>query len=148
VGFIEGRQTDQAVNATLSAEVPEGVGSGDAEGNAFESGFLPPERVQYLCLEILAFCPAQIHAHEYLGKVLGIGAASPGVQGKDSRVTIMWTGQGQLELKSIQLSLDLPGLGFDSGGQRIILVEFGQLEKLQSIDGPGTECAPAIYFGF
>ena len=66
-------------------EVAVGVLAGHLDRDGLDARFLAGEQVDHLGLEARALTPAQVHPHEHLGPVLGLGAAGPGVDGHDAR---------------------------------------------------------------
>jgi hypothetical protein len=55
--------------------------------------------VDHLGLVALLFAPAQVHAHEHLGPVLGLGAARTRVDGDDGVVAVSFAGEHAHELE-------------------------------------------------
>jgi len=146
--FVERRQAHQPVDASLGLEVAVGIGPIHPHGHTLESGFLPAQRVEHLGLESLLLGPAQVHAQQYLDKVLRVGAAGAGVDRHDGRAAVMRSRQNQLELHVGQLLLRSGYLGFDFAVQAMVLVGLGQLEQLQRVAGLAAQRLPAFYFGF
>ena len=83
LGRVEGRDADEAMDAGFSTEETEGEVAGDREGGGLDSGLVAVLDFVYLNLEVLALAPADVHAHEHLGPVLGLGAACAGVHDDD-----------------------------------------------------------------
>ena len=64
-------------------EQTEGEVAGDGEGGGLDAGFVAVLDFVDLDLEVLALAPADVHAHEHLGPVLGLGAACAGMDDDD-----------------------------------------------------------------
>src|SRR6185437_9851210 len=93
LGLVEGGDADEAVDAGFSAEEAEGVLAGDGEGGGLDAGFFAGLVVVDFGFESLLLGPAEIHAHEHLGPVLGLGAAGAGVDGDDGVEGVGFAGE-------------------------------------------------------
>ena len=80
---VERREADQAVDAALAAQPPEGVAAVDLQRRALDAGFVAGHDVEEVGLVAAALRPAQVHAQEHLRPVLRLGAAGAGVDGDD-----------------------------------------------------------------
>ena len=60
-----------------------------------------------LDLEAAALGPAQVHAQEHLGPVLGLGAAGAGVDGDDGPALVVGAAEEALLLAALELALQI-----------------------------------------
>ena len=80
---VEGAETDEPVHAALRLEESVGVLTLHRQRRRLEPRLLPRARLDELGLEAAVVCPAQVHAQEHLGPVLGVGAARARVDRDD-----------------------------------------------------------------
>ncbi len=86
---VERRDAHQSVNAGLRLEIAVGVVARHGEGSALDAGLVSRLEIDHFGLEPLPLHPAQVHAKQHLGPVLGFGAAGAGVDGDDGVVGIV-----------------------------------------------------------
>ena len=81
VGGVERRQAHEPVHALLGREEAVGVLAPGDEGGRLDARLLARGRLLHLDLEAALLRPAQVHAQQHLGPVLGVGAARAAVHG-------------------------------------------------------------------
>jgi hypothetical protein len=104
---IIGRNAHQAVDAVLCFHVTVGIGALHRYGGSLDPGLLTILVVQYLGPETAPLSPAQIHAEQHLGPILGLRATCPGVDADDSVPCICLVTQKRLQFEGIQCFLNL-----------------------------------------
>ena len=89
----------------------------------------PFDHVHELGRKTLAVDPAQVHAQQHFGPVLGFGAAGPGVNVDDGVVTVVRAGKHALDLELIQPPPQLfqPVGRFEPGF--LVLLLLGQVDE-------------------
>src|SRR6185437_1189657 len=92
-GGVEWADPDQAVDAALGGEEAIGVLAAGDEGRRLEAGLLPRRGLRHLDVEAAPFGPAEVHAQEDLGPVLGVGAAGAGMDGDDGVARVVLAGE-------------------------------------------------------
>ena len=83
-----GRQAHQPVDALLGRQQAVDVLALDRDGGALDAGLVALLDLVDLDLEAAALEPAQVHAQQHLGPVLGLGAAGAGVDGDDGAALV------------------------------------------------------------
>ncbi len=76
---VEGRDAHQAVHAGFGLEPAIGVEADDLDRGRLDPGLLAAGLLDPLHLVAVLLGPAQVHAEQHLGPVLGLGAARPGI---------------------------------------------------------------------
>ncbi len=139
---VERRDAHQAVDAALGAEEAVGVLALGDEGGGLEPRLLALGRLPHLDLEAAALGPAQVHAKEHLGPVLGVGPAGTRAHRHDgvARVVLTVEEAGLLELG--KAPLDRGELRVELG--RDLLVLGGHLEQVVEVADVGLERAEAL----
>src|SRR4051812_32077025 len=97
VCLIEGRQTDQPMNATLTLEVTVGERTPDLYCGALYSGLLTFGKIKDFGVILVTLSPAQIHTEQHIGPILRLSAASSGMDSQHRGSTIVWTAKLKLE---------------------------------------------------
>src|SRR5688500_8122573 len=86
---VEWGKPHETVHSFLRAKIPEGIFTVDGNGHTLDTCLFPFGDIEDFCF-IAALCrPAQVDALEHRCPILRIGAARPGMNGKDGRVMIM-----------------------------------------------------------
>ena len=80
-----GRQAHQPVHAALGRQEPVGVLAVDREGRRLDAGLGALLDLLEVGLQAAPLGPAQVHAQQHLGPVLGVGAALARVDRHDAR---------------------------------------------------------------
>src|SRR5208282_1511954 len=130
--LVEGRDAHQAVHAALGGQQAVGVFALDQERGVLDARFLGGGRVQHGGAETAALRPAQIHAHEHLGPVLGVNAAGAGLDGDDGVQPVVFAGEqrggfqlGDPGIGGVQFAGDFVEQFFALGGVGLFV---GELE--------------------
>ena len=76
---VERALAHQAVHADLGAQPAVGVLALEAHGGGLDAGHVAVGGFHQLGLEAVRLAPAQVHAQQHLGPVLGFGAAGTGL---------------------------------------------------------------------
>jgi len=119
------------VDAALGGEEPVGVLATDDEGRGLEAGLLPWGGLLHLHLEATPLRPAQVHAHQHLGPILGVRAARTRVHRDDGVAGVEGAGEEALLLELGQALLDRGELARQL--LRHLLVVGGELSQLAEI---------------
>src|SRR5579875_680269 len=86
---VEGREPDQAMCSVFRTQIAIGIATADLNGRALDTGLFTLAIVIDLRAEFMAFGPAQVHAQEHLGPVLGVHTAAACVNAHNSVALIM-----------------------------------------------------------
>lgn len=126
---IERRDSDQAVDSNLAAQVAIGVIAADCEGDPFDAGFLAVLCVEQLHLVAPLFGPAQIHSQQHLGPVTGLGPAGPGVD-RDNRVAgVVVSAEHPPQLGIVEPLLEFANFAIGLGRGVAVARFVGELEQ-------------------
>ena len=134
---VEGRDPDQPVDAALGGEQPVGVLAAGDEGRRLQPGLLPRRGLLHLDLEAAPLGPAQVHAQQHLGPVLGVGAARAGVDRDDGVAGVVLAAEEPRLLELGQAPLDRGELRRQLGGHLLVLGR--QLRQLAEVVDVGLE---------
>ncbi len=117
VRLVEGREANQPVHAALRPQPSEGALARDPDGHALVAGLFTRRLVQDLGAHLAPFRPAQVHAQQHVGPVLGVGPAGPGMDADQRRVLGVGVGAQQVDLLPADVLVEnpqvLPQRGFD-----------------------------------
>src|SRR5690349_11866983 len=103
LALVERAQAHEPVDAALGLQDPVRVLAAHREGRRLEAGLLPGARLEQVALEAAVLRPAEIHAQQDLGPVLGVSAAGAGVD-RDERVTrVVLAGEERVLLQPVEL---------------------------------------------
>ncbi len=83
VGGIEGRETHQPVNTVFAFQVSEGKFAFKFDGGRFDTSRIAILHIKGIDFIVVAFAPAEVHAHEHLCPVLAFGTAGTGIDVDD-----------------------------------------------------------------
>ena len=106
VGGVERAQAHEPVDAALGLQQPVHVLALDGERGALEPRLVAVLQVVDLDLEAAALEPAQVHAQQHLGPVLGLGAAGAGVDGEDRAALVVLAAEEAELLAALQVGLE------------------------------------------
>ena len=126
---VKGRDADQAVDAAFGFQIAIGIGAVGGKGGAFDAGLVTRQQVIHFGFQTPALGIAQIHAQQYLGPILGLGAAGTGMQGDDGILVVIFPTQHHLQFQAAQvllLDLELIG-GFGQNG--LVRLFLGQIQE-------------------
>ena len=84
-------QAHQTMDTLLRTQITICIFPSDTDGGRFYAGFLAFARIQDFGLIAILFRPAQIHAHEHGGPILGVCAPCAGVDGQQGIIGVIWT---------------------------------------------------------
>ena len=98
---IEGGEPDEAVDAPFGLQVAVGPGAVDLQRHALDAGLFSGREVQDTSRAALGVTPTEIHAHEGLRPVLGLGATGPGVDSDQGSIAVVLSVQGEVEFKAL-----------------------------------------------
>jgi len=128
------------VHAPLRLEDPVGVLAGDRERRGLEAGLLAWGRLDQLLAEAAVARPAQVHAQEHLGPVLGVGAAGPGVDRDDGVAAVVVAPEERGFLEAAELAPQRHDRRLDL----VELVVRRDLEQLAEVRDLGRERVVAV----
>ena len=148
-GRVEGRDADQPMHADLRPQMPVGVLADERDLGTTDAGLIALLHVDHGHLVALTLAPAQIHAQQHLGPVLGIDAAGAGIDLDDGVIAVHLAREQALELALLGLGDQALEVGLGGGEGLVValrLGEFGEpvgvlglaLEPLHRLD-PGGE---------
>ena len=100
---IERRDSHEAVDAHLRAQIAVCVWTCDRESGTFEPSLFPFLVVDHLGFETAALRPAQIHAQQHLRPVLRFGAARTRVDADDGVRGVVLSAEELLKLGGFRL---------------------------------------------
>ena len=138
---IEGAEPDQAVHAVLRLEQAVRPGAGDAHRRGLDACFLADGLLDEVDGKAVGLGPAQVHAQQRLGPVLGIGAARAGVHAEQRRVVGVRVAEEQIDLARGKLLHERVELAGQLSGHGLIVGQPGQLARVLS---PLGERFPAV----
>jgi hypothetical protein len=128
---IEGRLAHQAVHAGLGLEPAIGVIALDAHGGRLDAGHFAAADFHQLGLPAARLAPAQVHAQQHLGPVLGLGTAGAGLDVEVGIGGIHLAAEHALELELLELGL----AGIDIGHHGLegleVVLHLRELEQLE-----------------
>ena len=135
------------MGAALGAQVPIRIGALDGQRRAADAGLVPRRRLDDLRLVALALGPAEIHAHQHLRPVRGVGPADAGAEREHRVAVVVWTGELCLERRVRDLIAERGEFALEVGlhrgivGQRCELGQVGRAsaERLPSIEACAQE---------
>ena len=93
LGLIKRRDAYQPMHTCLSLQQAKGKLAGDGEGRGLDPRLIAILDLVDLGLEALALGPAQVHAHQHLGPVLRLRAASARVHGHNGVQRVVLFGE-------------------------------------------------------
>ena len=138
---VERRHPHQAVHPVLGAQPPVGVATVDQERGRRDARLRPRRDLVELDVEAPPLGPAQVHAQQHVGPVLGIGPALAGLDLADGVGLVVLAGEqrAQLELVEGGRRSTRSDLG-DLGLERLVGLLPGQLvERLGVVDAGPSE---------
>ena len=141
-GGVERRDPHQPVDAPLGGEEAVGVLAAGDEGGRLEARLLPRRGLRHLDLEAAPLGPAQVHAQQHLGPVLGVGAARAGVDGDDRVAGVVLAAEEARLFELGQAALDRRQLRLQLGRDRLVLV--GELREVVEVVDVGLERAERL----
>jgi hypothetical protein len=121
------------VNAHFCAQVAVGVDPADGERGTIDAGFVARLIVDHVRAIAAALTPAQVHAHQHLSPVLGLGAARPGMNADDGASMIDGPRQHSLQLGLAHPPLELRGQALEFGQRALVVFGRGELEQLEPV---------------
>ena len=105
---VEGADADQPVHAVLRAQEAVGMRALHGDRGVLDAGLVARLLAHDLGLEAFALAPAEVHAHQHLGPVLGVDAARARGDRDDRVGAIVRAGQHPLELELAQALFSRP----------------------------------------
>ena len=127
------------MNAVFGAQKAVGVGARDRERDVFDARVVTWLEVDDLGLEALVLTPAEIHAHQHLGPVLGVDAARARADVDDGVRAILRAAEHARELDLAHASLQAVELLGPVGDHRLVVFRLGHLEQLGLIADLGEQ---------
>ncbi len=103
-GLIEWRDANQPMHACLGGEQAIGVIAGDDHRHALDPGLVARLQIHDLTAETPPLRPAHVHAHQHLGPILRLGAASAGMDGDDRVLLVELAGQHGPDLRGLNVA--------------------------------------------
>ena len=133
MGLVERREAHEPVLPPLGLEDPVCVLASDADGRRLQARLLPGRRLQQLGLETAVGRPAQIHAEQHFGEVLGVDPARGRVQREERVARLVLAGEERLLLEPVELVAERPERTRDL--VRHVAVEREQLARVLVLAG-------------
>ena len=145
---IERALTHQTMNAGFGTQPAVGVITNDLDGHGFNPCDFTFGFFDDFGLKAARFRPAQVHAHQHAGPVLGFGAAGTGLNIKVAIGAVVFAGEHAAELKLRQLLFQRIQLG-DGFVEGLFVVRFhGQIQQAGNVFQPLGHLIQGIYDGF
>ena len=117
------------MDSHLGAQVAIGVPSFDEDGHALGAGLVTGQVVEDIGGKALVLGPAQVHPHEHVHPVLGLGAAGAGMDGEDGVVGIVLTGEHALQLHLVDTLPQLIQAGDHLVETLLVVLLHGHVEE-------------------
>ena len=130
---VERRLAHQAVHTGLGLQPAIGIVAFHAQRGRLDAGDVATGDFHQLGLPAARFAPAQVHAQQDLGPVLGFGAAGTGLDVDERRRIVHLAGEHALELQLLHVGLVLVQVGDHGQGGVLVLLGLGQLQQLGGI---------------
>jgi len=115
VAGVERGFAHQPMDAALRSQPPEGVVPGHPHGGTLNAGHVACGQLGDLRAKALALDPAQIHAQQEVGPVLGLGAAGTRLDFQERILTVHVTREHAAEFQAFYLPLGGMEIGLDRG---------------------------------
>jgi hypothetical protein len=141
---VERRFADQAVNPGFCAQPTEGVVPGDVHGCALDAGDFARGAFDEFALETPRFAPAQIHAQQHFGPVLGFGPTGARLDIEERTGGVHLTAEHALELQICQPTLGTVQIRDDSCGSLLVVLLGSQLQEFSSIGQAPFDAAEIV----
>ena len=100
---IEGRDSDQAVDAAFGLEKAKGIFAPHPDRGALDSRLVSRLEIDDCRLEPPAFRPPEVHSQKHLGPVLGLGSPGPGMDLDNGRAVGVFVGENFFKLELVDL---------------------------------------------
>ncbi len=145
---IERRFAHQAVHADFGLQPAVGVIALDPEGGALDAGHVAAADFHQLGLPAAALAPAQVHAQQHLGPVLGFGAAGAGLDVDEAVGGVELAGEHALELELLDPGRDLFDILDHRLGGALVIVRLGHVQQFGRLDqaiGIGADLGDGLF---
>lgn len=144
VAGVERTLAHQAVHADLGAQPAEGVLALDVHGGALDAGDLALGQLDDSGVEAVLVGPAQVHAQQHVGPVLGLGAAGAGLDVQVGVVRVHLAAEHAAELQLLEdLAQTLDFVGDVVDGALVVFLD----RHVQQVAGVG-QAAGQVVQGF
>ena len=135
------------MDAFFALEQAVGVVALDAQGHALDARLVAGQVVQNFHLEPLFVRPAQVHAFQHFGPVLGLGAARAGVDVQKGVHVVRLVRQQDGHFRGCQQFIQAVGL-FIERRQGLFLAFLGQVQPFPHVVMAGFQLAKTGHFPF
>jgi len=125
---VERRNAYQAMDSRLSLKVAVRIIPVDRKGYTLDPSLLTGQVVDDLGLKFLPLGPAEVHAQEHIGPILGLGTAGAGMDGYNGIAGVILPPEHALEFCGLNLLLDPRHFGRNFAQGLFIIFLPGQLE--------------------
>ena len=145
---VERRDAHEAMHARFGLQPAVGVRPLDLEGAGLDARLFAGAFLEPAHLESAAFGPARIHARQHLGPVLGLGAASAGI---DLDIGVVGIGLARQQGLQARLGGFSPRLGQPAlrvGDHRLVLLGLGDFDQPDVVVDRGAQALDGGDRGF
>ncbi len=133
VAGVERALAHETMHAGFGAQPAVGVLARELDRGALDARDFARVRVDHFGGEAAGRAPAQVHAHEHLGPVLGFGAAGAGLDIHEGAVRIHLAVEHALQFELAHAGFEAVGVLLDVGGGGLVVLAFGELEQLGGV---------------
>src|ERR1041384_6069757 len=110
---IKGRNADEAMHAPFGPATTVSMLARDEQGHTLDPGGFARKRVGDFHFPAAAFGPALVHAHEHIGPIASLGAASAGVDAENAVVFIVRAVKEYFEFVAVQFFEEFGEVAFE-----------------------------------
>jgi len=126
---VERRLAHQPVHAGLGLEPAVGEVTLDPQRGRLDPGHFAAAGFHQLGLPAARLAPAQVHAQQHLGPILGLGAAGTGLDVDEGIGSVHLAGEHALEFQLLDVLLVALHVGHHRQGGVLVLLALGQFQQ-------------------
>jgi hypothetical protein len=111
----------------------------ELDRGALDAGDFAAVGIDDLGPEAVLVAPAQVHAHQHVGPVLGLGAAGARLDVEEGAVRVHLAREHALELEPLELCVDRAEVLLDRPHHALVCVGLGHVEELGGLAGASRQ---------